>query len=138
VYEKMAEKMQLVANNGGTIQKMVGNWAKNKTTEYHVNRRKYGDAYNGTLGYKFSKRFIFPQVYKRLGLDKTMSEPGGCYVSAAPLSKKTFEYFQSLGIELQEVFGSSETTGPQTANLEGFGRLKPGTVGLTHKGIEEA
>ena len=41
-------------------------------------------------------------MYEALGLENAVDTPGGgFYVSAAPLSMQTFEYFESLGIELQ-------------------------------------
>ena len=51
---------------------------------------------------RIARRVIFQRVYEALGLDNAAVCPGGgFYASAAPLSKQTFEYFQSLGMEIQ-------------------------------------
>ena len=51
---------------------------------------------------RIARRLIFQRVYEALGLENAVDTPGGgFYVSAAPLSMQTFEYFESLGIELQ-------------------------------------
>ena len=36
----------------------------------------------------------------------------------------------------QEVFGCTETTGPQATNQPGFGKFKPGSVGREHVGVQ--
>ena len=52
--------------------------------------------------HRIARRLIFQRVYEALGLENAVDTPGGgFYVSAAPLSMQTFEYFESLGIELQ-------------------------------------
>ena len=51
---------------------------------------------------RIARKVIFQRVYEALGLENAVDTPGGgFYVSAAPLSMQTFEYFESLGIELQ-------------------------------------
>ncbi len=75
-------------------------------------------------------------MHKALGLEEAGRNSDGFYASAAPLSKETFEYFQSLDMPIQEVFGCTEASGPQTTNLYGFGCTKPGTVGRSHYGVE--
>ena len=44
--------MQETSKEGSNLRKMVANWAKRQGTEYHVNKRKYGDAYKPKLGYR--------------------------------------------------------------------------------------
>jgi len=51
-----------------------------------------------------------------LGLDRTRF----CATSAAPISKETLVYFLSLNIPLFEIYGMSESTGPQTINRPKF------------------
>ncbi len=63
VYEKIQEKLQEAAAQRGAISKTVAAWAKRQGTEYHVNRRKYGDDYRPSLGYRVAKKLIFSQVY---------------------------------------------------------------------------
>ncbi len=62
-----------------------------------------------------------------------MDKCRGCYTAAAPISLETLKYFASLDIQVYEVFGQSESTGPHTFSVEkawkiGYcGRPCPGT-----------
>jgi long-chain acyl-CoA synthetase len=69
-------------------------------------------------------------VRTRLGLD------GATHVltGAAPSAVEVLEFFRSLGIEILEVWGLSETTGLATANRPGRARF--GTVGPAAPGVE--
>lgn len=65
-----------------------------------------------------------------LGMDQVTCAISG----AAPISVETLKYFASLGIEILEVYGMTESTGLSTANLSGATRA--GTVGKAVKGVE--
>merc|ERR1719397_1240154 len=67
-----------------------------------------------------------------LGFERTK----GFYSSAAPLSEDVFQYFQKLDMPIQELLGSSETTGPQTASTPGTG-TKLGSVGRCYPAWDE-
>ena len=54
--------------------------------------------------------------------------------AAAPLNLDTFEYLQSLDMVITEIYGSTETSGPVSANMAGPACL-PGSVGQSYKGI---
>jgi long-chain-fatty-acid--CoA ligase ACSBG len=70
-----------------------------------------------------SKPFLFPlfnflvfqKLRKAMGLEKTNI----FFFGAAPLKKQTLEFFKSLGIILNNIYGMSESTGPQFLNLKG-------------------
>ena len=70
----------------------------------------------------------------QLGIDN-LAKRNGAYVAAAPLSPATFAFMSSLGVDLLDLLGSSETCGPQTTNTPGLG-LRPGTVGRSYFGID--
>ena len=42
----------------------------------------------------------------------------------------------STVLSMQEVFGCTETTGPQATNKPDFGCFKPGSVGREHVGVQ--
>ena len=63
-------------------------------------------------------------ILKSMGLDRCKY----AITAAAPSSTDTHKYFAQFGIELCEVYGMSETTGPISLSLPG--RLKKGTVGI--------
>ncbi len=72
---------------------------------------------------------VFDFVLNLLGLDQVISAISG----AAPISMDTLKFFRCLGLEMSEVYGLSETSGPMT--WEPF-RVHLGTVGLPIPGCE--
>ena len=59
------------------------------------------------------------QVHKNLGLDQAKM----LFTAAAPISKSTCEYFQSLNLPLNEVYGMSESAGMMTMCTSEFPRI---------------
>ena len=121
VYEKIMEKMQEAAAQRGPIMKAIGTWAKSQATNYHrgvrEGRIKLGDE---PLGYKIARKVVFKKIHEALGLERlTSNKVGFAYSSAAPLADATFDYFESIDIQITELLGSTETSGPQTTNMPG-------------------
>ncbi|XP_023334394.1 long-chain-fatty-acid--CoA ligase ACSBG2 [Eurytemora carolleeae] len=122
VYEKIQEKMMEIAKKNTGMKKSVGDWAKKVTFEHHQALME-GRAGN-SLSYKIANKTVMAGVRKALGFENTK----GFYSSAAPLSEEVFKYFQSLDMPIQELLGSSETSGPQSASTPGV-NMKIGSVG---------
>jgi long-chain acyl-CoA synthetase len=72
----------------------------------------------------------FSGIRAMLGLDQV----SGVNVGAAPTPVEVLEFFHSLGIELAELWGMSETCGAGTCNRPG--QVKIGTVGPPAPGCE--
>ena len=62
--------------------------------------------------------FSFSKVYQALGLENTLLSHTSRTCGSAPTSQATKEYFNSLGLFLADLYGSTEATGPQTTILE--------------------
>ena len=62
--------------------------------------------------------FLFSKVYQALGLENTLLSHTSRTCGSAPTSQATKEYFNSLGLFLADLYGSTEATGPQTTILE--------------------
>lgn len=58
---------------------------------------------------------VFQKIKKALGLENSKLFAFG----AAPLKKQTLDFFKSIGIVLHNIYGMSESTGPQFTNLSG-------------------
>jgi len=129
VYEKIQEKMMEVGKKNSGLKKKVADFAKASSFDHHEALMK--GLPGNSLAYKISKKVVLSQVHKALGFDKTK----GFYSSAAPLSDDVFQYFQSLDMPIQELLGSSETSGPQTASTLGTG-MKMGSVGKCYDSWE--
>jgi len=129
VYEKIQEKMMEVGKANTGLKKSIGNWAKKNAFEHHEALMR-GEPAN-SLAFKINKAVVLSKVHKTLGFERTK----GYYSSAAPLSDDVFQYFQSLDMPIQELLGSSETSGPQTASTPGPG-TKLGSVGKCYDSWE--
>merc|ERR1712142_1247086 len=122
VYEKIQEKMMEVAKTNTGLKKKLSEIAKEVALEHHMDT--FDGKSGGGLKYKIGKKVVMSKVAKALGFERTR----GFYSSAAPLSEDVFRYFCSLDMPIQELLGSSETTGPQTASTPGPG-IRLGSVG---------
>ncbi len=75
----------------------------------------------GALGiqHKLADRLVFSKAAHALGLGKARI----LISSAAPLAPEIKAYFAALGLNILEVYGQSEDTGPTTINLPGRNRV---------------
>jgi long-chain-fatty-acid--CoA ligase ACSBG len=77
------------------------------------------------LVYPVVNFLVFNKIKKALGLENSKIFAFG----AAPLKKQTLEFFKSIGFVLHNIYGMSESTGPQFSNLEGH-PVELNTVGV--------
>jgi len=129
VYEKIQEKMMDIGRQNSGLKKKIGDFAKASALEHH--QALMAGEQGNSLNYRISKAVVHSNIKKALGFDRAF----GFYSSAAPLSEDVFSYFQSLDMPIQELLGSSETTGPQTASTPGTG-TRLGSVGKVYPSWE--
>jgi len=122
VYEKIQEKMLDIGKQNTGLKKSIGDWAKAASFDHH--QALMEGRPGNSLSYKIANKTVMAAIKKALGFERAT----GFYSSAAPLSADVFQYFQSLDMPIQELLGSSETSGPQTASTPGPG-MKVGAVG---------
>lgn len=129
VWEKIAEKMQAIGKQTTGIKKSISTWAKSCGAEKTERAQFGGD--NGTgFGFGCANTIVLSKIKAILGLDQCK----GCFTAAAPISPEVIRYFGSLNIQLYEVFGQSECTGPHTISFEKEWRI--GTCGRPMLGTE--
>ena len=75
-------------------------------------------------------RVALKKIHQRLGLDRARF----CVTGAAKMNPATLQFFESLGIEVLDMWGMSESTAMGTANLPEARRA--GTVGRPEPGVE--
>lgn len=80
--------------------------------------------------YGIAKRVVFSRIQEAIGIDQATTLVSG----AAPISKEIIEFFASLDVVIQEIYGQSEDSGPTTFNLRG--RTRFGSVGVPVPGVE--
>ena len=77
-------------------------------------------------------KVVYKKVREALGLDRCVNFFSG----AAPISMECLKYFLSLDMVILELYGLSETNGPQTMNYTEGNNYKLGTAGKTLKGLK--
>ncbi len=106
-------------------------WARGVASDVNAMKMR-GEEPAGLLAlqYAIAKRLVFDKLKAALGLDAATTLVSG----AAPISREVLEFFASLDLVVQEIYGQSEDCGPTSFNL--FGRTKIGTVGPPLPGVE--
>ena len=91
-------------------------WARGIGTKV-TDLRNRGEEPGGLLGlqYKLADRLVFSKTAHALGLGKARI----LISSAAPLAPEIKAYFATIDLNILEVYGQSEDTGPTTINLPG-------------------
>ncbi len=82
------------------------------------------------LRYAIGWVFYYRALQDRIGVRKVRHATSG----AAPIAPEVLRFFMGIGVPMHEVYGMSENTAIATANQPG--RVKLGTVGEPHAGIE--
>jgi long-subunit acyl-CoA synthetase (AMP-forming) len=127
VWEKIQAKMMDAGAANSRIKKMMAKWARSVGTKA---TRALERGEPPPLAYGIANKLVFSAVRAKLGLDRSIYNVS----SAAPIAKETLEFFASLGILINEVYGMSECTGPAT--ISNPSRFKVGWVGYTLPGGE--
>jgi long-chain acyl-CoA synthetase len=74
--------------------------------------------------------FCFRALRERIGMRRVRYAASG----AAPIAPEVLKFFMGIGVAMHEVYGMTENTAIATANRPG--RVKLGTVGEAHPGVE--
>ncbi len=95
-------------------------WARGIGTKV-TDLRNRGEEPGGLLGlqYQLADRLVFSKAAHALGLGKARI----LISSAAPLAPEIKAYFATIDLNILEVYGQSEDTGPTTINLPGRNRV---------------
>ena len=138
VWEKIMEKMVALGRETTGVKKSLSTWAKGCGAD-RTRRAQFGEDGGVSFGYGCAHSLVLSKIKAALGLDQCKYH----FTAAAPIAMETLEYFGSLDIQVMEVFGQSECTGPHTANRPGAwkigtcGRPMPGTETMIAPGTEE-
>jgi len=112
VWEKVAEKVKAIGAAKPACIRSLSGWCKGKLLAHQMNCQLGGDG---------SKKCCHCLAAKILGAVKTALGLNQCrygFTGAAPITKDTLEYFGSLGININEVYGMSECTGATTWSID--------------------
>jgi long-chain acyl-CoA synthetase len=82
------------------------------------------------LAYAVGWLFFYRALRERIGVARVRYAASG----AAPIAPEVLKFFMGIGVPMHEVYGMTENTAVATANRPG--RIKLGTVGEPHPGVE--
>jgi len=108
VWEKIADKIRAIGAANTGLKKTMGDWAKKKALE-NSKSKQLGGELKEPMGLSVSLSLL-GKVKESLGLQECKFGMTG----AAPIRVDTLEYFGSLGLPINEVYGMSECTGAAT------------------------
>eukprot|EP01111_Echinosteliopsis_oligospora_P009727 TRINITY_DN2900_c0_g1_i3.p1 TRINITY_DN2900_c0_g1~~TRINITY_DN2900_c0_g1_i3.p1 ORF type:complete len:436 (+),score=132.01 TRINITY_DN2900_c0_g1_i3:797-2104(+) len=119
VWEKISDKIKEVASQNGPTKQKIGAWARGiglKGGLALANKQPV------PWGYFLANRLVFSKVRAALGLDRARL----LGTSAAPITIDTLHFLLSLGLPVADIYGMSETTGPEGMNTENDARIGSG------------
>jgi len=128
VWEKIADKLRAVGASTKGLKKKISTWAKDKALR-KGREAQLGGTGEVPFGAGLSAK-ILHKVKEALGLHCVKFG----FTGAAPIRVDTLEYFASLGIQINEVYGMSECTGACTFSLQEAHQW--GSCGFEIPGIE--
>ena len=131
-YEKIVERVEEVAREGGGAKQRILRWARAVGAE-RLDRKLEGRAPSPWLALKFrlADRLVFSKLRARTGGRIRFFVSGG-----APLSIEIARFFLSGGLTILEGYGLTETSPVIAFNAPGASKL--GTVGRPIEGVEVA
>lgn len=112
VWEKVAEKVKAIGAAKPACVRSLSGWCKGKLLR-HQNNCQLGGNGAKECCYCLAAKILGP-VKRALGLNACRYGFSG----AAPIRKDTVEYFGSLGININEVYGMSECTGATSISTD--------------------
>jgi long-chain acyl-CoA synthetase len=131
IWEKFHDALAGRLAGATGVKKVMADWARGVAKQVAEVKNR-GDEPAGLLGlqYGLAQKLVFKKIHAALGLDDAKTLISG----AAPISKEVIEFFATLDLTVQEVYGQSEGSGPTTLNLRG--RTRFGSVGPALPGVE--
>lgn len=131
IWEKFYSSLVLRIKDSTPLEKLAYKWAMEigkKVSVYRVSLHE-PPLYLKII-YELAQRIVLKNLRKFMGLDRVRY----CVSGAAPISADLLAFYQSLGMDIREAYGLTESTGAATTHYAG--EYKYGTVGKPLPGIQ--
>ncbi|HEU5189489.1 MAG TPA: AMP-binding protein [Methylomirabilota bacterium] len=131
IWENMLTGVQVRAADATRLKRRVFEFFR-RTAEAAELLRSEGKALPPGLRFKHAlgEFFVYRPVRDQLGLARTR----WCLTGGAPLGPETFRFFRGFGVNLKQIYGSTETSG--LASLQPDGEADPNSAGRPCPGID--
>jgi long-chain-fatty-acid--CoA ligase ACSBG len=113
VWEKIADRIRAIGASTTGVKKALATWAKDLALTKAQNSQLNG-TFEAPWAFGIADKVILTKIKENLGLEKCKCALTG----AAPIRVDTLEYFGSLGMQINEVYGMSECTGATTLSTD--------------------
>ena len=131
IWEKFYAAIDGKAKLGSPGKQKIFGWAKEigrKTSEHKLAGKPV--PLGTQIQFNLARKLVYSKLREALGLDRAKFLVSG----AAPIAREILEFFFSLDMPVQEVYGQSEDTGPTSFNAPDAIRI--GSVGQVIPGVE--
>jgi long-chain acyl-CoA synthetase len=131
IWENMLTSVQVRAADAGPLKRGVFEHFRKVAEQVEILRADGKAVPLGLrLRYALGEFFVYGPVRDQLGLGRSRWALTG----GAPLGPDTFRFFRAIGINLKQVYGSTETTG--LVSLQPSNEANPNTAGRPCAGID--
>ena len=131
IWENMLTSVQVRAADSTPLKRWVFERCRRVAERVEILR---GDGQPVPLGLRLGcllgEFFVYGPIRDQLGLRRAR----WAYTGGAPLGPDTFRFFRSIGVNLKQVYGSTETTG--FISQQPDGEANPTSAGRPYPGIE--
>ena len=131
IWENMLTQVQVRAADATPLKRHVFEYFRRAAEEAEILRSAGKPVPAGLrLRVALGEFFVYGPVRDQLGLARAR----WCLTGGAPLGPDTFRFFRSFGVNLKQVYGSTETSG--LASLQPDGEADPNTAGRPCPGVD--
>jgi long-chain acyl-CoA synthetase len=131
IWENMLTGVQVRAADATPLKRAVFNYFRRLAEAAEILRADGKPLPLGLrLKHALGEFFVYRPVRDQLGLLRSR----WCLTGGAPLGPDTFRFFRAFGVNLKQIYGSTEITG--LASLQPDGEADPNTAGRPCPGIE--
>jgi long-chain acyl-CoA synthetase len=131
IWENMLTALQVRAADATPLKRAVFNYFRRAAEAAEILRADGKPLPLGLrLKHALGEFFVYRPVRDQLGLLRSR----WCLTGGAPLGPDTFRFFRAFGVNLKQIYGSTEITG--LASLQPDGEADPNTAGRPCPGIE--
>ncbi|HVQ75179.1 MAG TPA: AMP-binding protein [Candidatus Binatia bacterium] len=131
IWENMLTALQVRAGDAPPLKGFVYEWSRAAAERAEILRSGGKPLPAGLrLQCALGEFFVYGPVRDQLGLRRAR----WCYTGGAPLGPDTFRFFRSFGVNLKQVYGSTELTG--LVSLQPDQEADPNTAGRPCEGID--
>lgn len=129
VWEKFESALRAKLSEATGLKAKLAGWARNTELACFQRQVQNGVPYM-PFKRKLANKLVISKIKNALGLDQLLVAGTG----AAPISRRTLEFFASIGITIYEGYGMSETSG--VASVTDRHKPRFGTVGRALPGVD--